>query len=158
MNPVAWNALLALAWLAITGSFTPANFALGMGVGFIALIVAQRIPGVPRYTRRTWDVVLLGLFFVREILLANVRVTRDILFIERTRPALIDVPIRSRRDSEITVLTALIILTPGSTVVDISPDGTRILVHVTNLPPGGVEQARRDILEGFERRVLAAMR
>jgi multicomponent Na+:H+ antiporter subunit E len=158
MNPVVWNIMLALVWVAITGSFTPTNFALGMAIGFVALIVSQRIPGVPRYTRRSWNVVMLALYIGWAILMANVRVTRDVFTVHRTRPALISVPIRSRTDTEITLLAALITLTPGSTAIDITPDGTHILVHTTNLPPGGVEEARREILEGFERRILEVLR
>ena len=158
MNPVVWNILLALAWVAITGSFTPANFALGIAVGFVALIVSQRIPGVPRYSRRSWNVIMLALFTAWEILMANVRVTRDVFTVERTKPALISVPIRSRTDTEITLLAALVTLTPGSTAVDISPDGTHMLIHTTNLPPGGPERFRRDIQEGFERRILEVLR
>ncbi len=158
MNPVAWNAVLALAWMAITGSFTPANLALGFAVGFVALIVSARIPGVPRYTSRGWKVVTLAGYTAWEILLANIRITRDVFTVSRIRPAFIDVPIRSRTDTEIALLAALITLTPGTTAVDISPDGTRMLVHVTNLPEGGADQARRDIIEGFERRILEVLR
>jgi len=158
MNPLVWNILLALAWVAITGSFTPTNFALGVAIGFVALIVSQRIPGVPRYTRRSWSMVLLVLYTARAILMANVRVTRDVLTVHRTRPALISVPIRSRTDTEITLLAALITLTPGSTAIDVTPDGTHMLVHTTNLPPGGVEEARLEVLEGFERRILEVLR
>lgn len=158
MNPVVWNVLLALAWVAITGAFTPANFLLGLAVGFVALMVSQRVPGVPRYTRRTWSVVALAGYTAWEILLANLRVSRDLFMVERIRPAMISVPIRSRTDTEITLLAALITLTPGSTAIDITPDGSHMLVHVTNLPPGGPDEARRDIIEGFERRILEIMR
>ncbi|MDA1010202.1 MAG: Na+/H+ antiporter subunit E [Chloroflexi bacterium] len=156
MNPLVWNILLALAWIAITGSFTAVNFALGLVIGFIALIVSQRIPGVPRYTRRSWHALSLALFVAWEILLANVRVTRDLFNVKRTRPALISVPIRARTDTEVTLLAALVTLTPGSTAI--SPDGTHMFVHVTNLPDGGVEEARRSIQDGFERRILEVLR
>ncbi|MEX2446500.1 MAG: Na+/H+ antiporter subunit E [Dehalococcoidia bacterium] len=158
MNAIASNILLALAWMAITGAFTASNFFLGLAVGFVALLVSERIPGVPGYTRRSWNVVFLAAFTAWEILLANLRVSRDIVRVERIRPALIAVPIRSRTDTEITLLAALITLTPGSTAIDISPDGDSMLVHVMNLPEGGPEEARRDIIEGFERRILEALR
>lgn len=158
MNPVAWNILLALAWLAITASFTPANFLLGIAIGFIALIVSQRIPGVPRYTSRTWAVVTLAGYTVWEVLLANLRVSRDVILVNRMRPGLISVPIRSRTDTEIALLAAFITLTPGTTAIDISPGGTHMLVHVTNLPDGGPEEARRAITDGFERRILEVLR
>lgn len=158
MNPVAWNALLALAWLAITGSFTIANFLVGFAVGFVALIVTQRVPGVPTYTVRTWKVITLAAYVAWEVILANLRVSRDILTVTRMSPALISVPIRSRTDTEVSLLAALITLTPGTTAIDVSPDGRHMLVHFTNLPDGGAEEARRDIVDGFERRILEVLR
>ncbi|MDA1010241.1 MAG: Na+/H+ antiporter subunit E [Chloroflexi bacterium] len=158
MNPLVWNILLALAWIAITGSFTALNFALGLAIGFVAIIVSQRIPGVPRYTRRSWHVLALAFYIGWEIVLSNIRVTRDLFAVARTRPALISVPIQARTDAEVTLLAALVTLTPGSTAIDLSPDGTHMFVHVTNLPDGGVEEARRVIQEGFERRILEVLR
>ncbi|MGE3960861.1 MAG: Na+/H+ antiporter subunit E [Dehalococcoidia bacterium] len=158
MNAFAWNALLALAWMAITGSFTAPNFVLGLAVGFVALIVTQRVPGVPRYSGRSWKIVKLAAFVAWEVLLANYRVSRDVLTVTRMRPALISVPIRSRTDTEVTLLAALVTLTPGTTAIDVSPDGRHMLVHVTNLPDGGPEQARLDVIEGFERRILEVLR
>lgn len=158
MNPVAWNVLLALAWLAITGSFSPANFLLGLAIGLVALVVSQRIPGVPRYTNRTWKVFALAGFTAWEVVLANFRVSRDVITVSRLRPALVAVPIRSRTDTEIALLAALITLTPGTTAIDVSPDGRHMLVHMTTLPDGGPEEARLDIIDGFERRILEILR
>jgi multicomponent Na+:H+ antiporter subunit E len=158
MNPIAWNVMLALAWVAITGSFTAVNFGLGMAIGFVALMVSQRIPGVPRYTRRSWKVLTLSAFTAKEIVMANVRVTRDLFGVKRTRPAIVRVPIRATTDAEVTLLAALVTLTPGSTAIDVAPDGTSMLVHVTNLPAGGVEEAIRSVQDGFERRILEVLR
>lgn len=158
MNAVAWNVLLAVAWMAITASFTAPNFVLGMAVGFVSLIVSQRIPGVPHYTGRALKVAALVAYTAREIVLANFRVSRDLLTAAQLRPALLDIPIRSRTDTEISLLAAFVTLTPGTTAVDISPDGQHMLVHFTNLPPGGIDEAHEAILDGWERRILEVLR
>ncbi len=158
MSALLWNLVLGLAWTAITGSFTAPNFLLGVGVGFVALMITQRVPGFPRYSRRSWNVVALVLYALLEIFRANLRVSRDILAGERMQPALVSVPIRSRTDTEVTLLAALVTLTPGTTAIDLSPDGEHMLVHFTNLPDGGVEEARDSVLSGFERRILQVLR
>lgn len=158
MSALLWNLALGLAWTAITGSFTVANFGLGVAVGFVALMLTQRVPGFPRYSRRWWHVLTLALYTLREIVMANLRVSRDILAGERMRPALLSVPIESKTDTEITLLAAFVTLTPGTTVIDISPDSQHLLVHFTNVPEDGLEEARASVLNGFERRILQVLR
>jgi len=154
MSAFMWNVLLALAWTAMTGSMTPGNFALGAVIGFTALMFTRHVPGLPHYSQRGWAIITLGVWTLWEILLANLRVTRDLLRPHNIHPALIRFDTRVVGDFQMTMLAALITLTPGSTVVDVSEDDRQFLVHFTNLPPGGVEEARDSIRNGFERRVM----
>jgi len=158
VNALLSNLLLALAWTGITATFTPANFTLGFVIGFAAMWVTQRVPGLPRYPRRTWSILSLAIYALLEVFRANIRIAREIIIADQIRPAILSVPIRVRTDSEVTVLAWLVALTPGTTPVDISPDGEHMLIHFTNLPVGGSEAARLSIIEGFEQRVLRAMR
>lgn len=157
MIVVLWNMALALAWTAITGSFTLGNFMLGFAIGVAALLVTQHVPGVPHYTKRPLYLLALGAYTAIEVTLANLRVAREIVTGD-IHPALLSVETDAESDLEITLLAALVTLTPGTTVVDLSPDGKRILVHFTNLPPGGPDAARRSVKEGFERRILRVTR
>lgn len=150
--------MLALAWVAITGSFTVPAFVLGLVVGWLSLFACSAVPGIPRYNRSAVHVLVLVAFTAWAVVLANVRLSRDLLLSRRLHSAIVSVPIRARTDAEVMLLAALITLTPGTTAVDVSADGTQMLVHVTNLPAGGPEQVRRDVREGFERRLLLALR
>lgn len=158
MNVIIWTLLLAIAWTAITTNLTIGNFALGMALGFLALMFARHVPGPRHYLRLAYAVLALLAYTLWEIMLANLRVTRDILRPHNVRPALLSFETRARGDIELTLLTALITITPGTTVVDISEDATHLFVHFTNLPPGGPDQARREIRAGFERRLLEVLR
>lgn len=156
-NAAVANLLLALVWTAITGSFTLLNFAAGVIAGFIALTIVNNVPGLPGYSRKTWALLSLGGFFVLDVLRANWRVTRDIISGASLQPAILAIPTDARTDLEVTLLVTLVTVTPGTTVLEVARDGT-LLVHFTNLPPGGAEGARREIREGIERRVLEAVR
>ena len=52
--------------------------------------------------------------------------------------------------------TNLVSLTPGSLSLDLSPDRSTLLVHVMFLDDA--ERCRREIKDGFERRVLELLR
>lgn len=156
-NAAIANLLLALLWTAITGSFTPLNFAAGLLAGFIALSLVRSVPGIPGYSRKTWTIAALAVFFLMDVWRANLRVSRDLVRGTRLQPAIIVVRTGARTDLERVLLTALITVTPGSTVIEVGRDG-QMAVHLTNLPREGVEAARAEIEDGIVRRVLEAVR
>lgn len=96
------------------------------------------------------------LYFLWELLLANLRMARDVIRpIDKLRPAIVAVPLDVTSDWEITLLSNLITLTPGTLGLDVSSDKKVLYVHVMDLED--VEQLRRDIKEGFERRIRRLM-
>ena len=110
-----------------------------------------------RALSRLWRGLGLALFFVRELILANLRVAYDVVTPRhRMRPGIIAVPLDARTDVEITVLSNLITLTPGSLSIDVSADRRFLYVHMMYIDDA--EAARRQIKEGFERRVLRVLR
>lgn len=78
MSALLWNILLALIWVAMNGQFTPGNFAVGLGLGLLILIFTRRAVGSPHYIRKVGQVLNLALFFVWELILANLRVAYDV--------------------------------------------------------------------------------
>ena len=103
-------------------------------------------------TSRTRYAIELAVFFVWELLLANVRVAADVLR-PRTgiRPAVVAIPLDVTSDGEILLLSMLINITPGSVTIDLSEDRQTLYVHVMHMM--NAETTRREIKEGFERRV-----
>ena len=145
--------LLALVWAALQGDITLANLLVGYGVGYVILALLAR-GGVMRstLTARTRYAIELAGFFVWELLLANVRVAADVLR-PRTgiRPAVVAIPLDVTSDGEILLLSMLINITPGSVTIDLSEDRQTLYVHVMHMT--NAETTRREIKEGFERRV-----
>jgi multicomponent Na+:H+ antiporter subunit E len=152
-----WNILLALAWVAMTADFTPTNLALGFVLGYLILSFAQRILGPSNYFLKVRQVIGFIAFFLRELVLANLRVAYDVITPGyHMRPAIVVVPLDVKTDLEITLLANLITVTPGSFSLDVSDDRSVLYVHAMYVDDPAT--FRREIKEGFERRVLELLR
>ncbi len=145
--------LLALAWAALRGEISLLNLMTGWLIGYIILALLAK-GGVMPSTLATRTVRAIGLaaFFVRELLLANLRVALDVLRPgHRIEPAVVAIPLDVTSDGEILLLSMLINITPGSVTIDLSDDRRTLYVHVMHMK--SADQSRREIKDGFERRV-----
>ena len=97
---------------------------------------------------------LIG-FFIRETVMSNFRVAYDVLtpgFF--TKPAIIAVPIDITTDAEIIALASAITLTPGTLALDISADKKTMYVHEMYVPNMDPDAVRKNIKNGFEKKIL----
>ena len=151
------NIALALSWGALTGNFNPANLLTGFFLGYGALFIIRRALSPSDYFVKVWQVICFMLFFLKELLSANLRVAYDVLTPGfHMQPRVIGVPLEAQTDAEIMALTYFINLTPGSVVLDISTDRSTMFVHVMYAPDA--DAMRREIKERGERRILRLMR
>jgi multicomponent Na+:H+ antiporter subunit E len=157
VRTLLWNLLLALTWVAATGEFSFQNLLVGFMLGFLALFISRRVVGSPGYFNKVGKVISLLGFFLWELLLANLRVAYDVLTPRHhLRPGVIAVPLDAERDHEITMLSNLLTLTPGTLSLDVSADRKVLYVHAMYIDDP--EEVRRKIKEGFERRILEVLR
>lgn len=153
------NLLLALAWAALQAEFTLANLLVGHALGYLILLSLVKGGVFPesRYIGKVSQGVGLGLFFLWELIYANLRLARDVGTPRFSmRPGIVAVPLDASGDAEILLLAALINLTPGSVALDVSPDRKTLYVHVMYMTDA--DSARAEIKNGFERRILQLMR
>jgi multicomponent Na+:H+ antiporter subunit E len=145
--------LLALAWSALQGEISLGNLLVGYGLGYAVLALLARGGVMPStLASRTVHAVGLAAFFAWELLLANVRVALDVIRPRaQIRPAVVAIPLDVTRDVEILLLSMLINITPGSVTIDLSDDRRTLYVHVMHMTTP--ENSRREIKQGFERRV-----
>ena len=159
MNGLLWNILLALVWVGMSGDFSLSTFVLGFALGFVVLFFARRVIGAPQYAFKIVKALELFVFLLWELLLANLRVAYDVLTPGyQMRPGVIALPLDARTDAEITLLANLITLTPGTLSLDVSSDRRVLYIHVMYIDRGDLEEVRRKIKSGFERRVLEVLR
>ncbi len=157
MSFFGWNLMLAVVWAAALGELSLGHLGAGFVVGFLILAVGGSRIGSGQYVRRCLRVIEFAGFFLSQLLLSSLRVAGDVLTpAHRARPGIVAVPLEARTDGEITLLANLVSLTPGSLSLDVSDDRRTLFVHVMFLDD--VEACRREIKEGFERRVLELLR
>lgn len=156
MNGFLWNVLLAVIWVAISGKIDPGNLLLGFALGFLVMFVAGRVIGSANYAPRLLQAFELVAFFLWDLLLSNFAVAMDVLRPRpHLRPGVLAVPLDARTDAEITLLAALVALTPGSLSLDVSADRQTLYVHLMHLDDP--EAATHKIKNGYERRIMAVM-
>jgi multicomponent Na+:H+ antiporter subunit E len=157
VNYFIWNIVLALTWAGVNGDFTINTVAVGFLLGYLVLLISERIPAHPKYFKRVRLVILFSLFYLRELIVANVRVAYSVIVPRNLlKPGVIAVPLDAKSDSEITLLSVLVTLTPGTLSIDVSADRRFLYVHTLFIDD--LEEARRSIKTGIERRLLEVMR
>ena len=151
------NLLLMLAWGAMTGSFSELNLAFGFVLGLGAIWLIREQMGTTGYFGRIGRILSLLLLFLKELAMSAIRVAMLVLRPKLgTRPGIFAFPLTVDRDFEIALLANLITLTPGTLSVDVSEDRKYLYVHCIDC--ADLDAAKRDIAEGFEKKILEASR
>lgn len=151
------NVLLAFAWCAVVGSFTFINLMFGFAVSSAALWLTREQHQTNKYFHRVWLVFGLIMLFLKELLLSVLRVAWLVVQPRQNyRPSFISFPLTVDRPYEITLLANLITLTPGTLSVDVSDDQKTLYIHCIDV--GDPEALRKDIANGFERKIMEALR
>ena len=89
----------------------------------------------------------------KELIKANIDVVKVVLSPKQNhQPGIVAVETKLKTDFEISILAAIITLTPGTISMDFSPDGKTIYVHAIDVPD---KQAMiKDIQDSFEKAIM----
>ncbi|MCF1472918.1 MULTISPECIES: Na+/H+ antiporter subunit E [Rhizobium/Agrobacterium group] len=155
MRLLILNLLMAIIWVAVTGSASLHNLLFGFVLSLAVVgLLREQIGGVS-YLTRVWRILSLLLLFLSELAKSAWKVTIMVLSPGLDiKPGIFAFPLSVERDFEITLLANLITLTPGTLSVDVSEDRKILYVHA--LDCSDPDAARRDIAEGFERKIREA--
>ncbi|WP_153769824.1 Na+/H+ antiporter subunit E [Labrenzia sp. CE80] len=151
------NILMALAWGAVSGSFTVVNLMFGFVLSTGALYLIREQVGTGSYFNRAGKAIGLALLFIYELALSAWRVALIVMRPNMNlQPGIIAYPLTVDQDFEITMLANLITLTPGTLSVDVSEDRKTLYVHCIDVPDP--QATIDDIKNGFERKILEVFR
>ncbi|MBX3045061.1 MAG: Na+/H+ antiporter subunit E [Candidatus Kapabacteria bacterium] len=157
MNIFLLNMILALSWALLTGNLDFINFVQGFVIGYIILYVLRSAIGANKYFRRIPKIISFVLFFLKELIKANLIVAFDILTPkDHMRPGIIELELDAETDAEITILANMITMTPGTLSIDLSEDKTKLYIHAMYIED--IELTKKDLKENFERPLLEVMR
>jgi multicomponent Na+:H+ antiporter subunit E len=157
MNPFLINLLLAISWMLLVGEVSAATFSAGLLIGYALLWLSRSAWKESRYFRKLPKVLGFFLYFLKELVIANLKVAFDIVTPKNyMKPGIIAVPLDVKSDIEITLFANLVTLTPGTLSLDVSEDRSTLYVHALYVEDAG--QFRSTLKEGLEKRLLEVMR
>ncbi|MFD2600350.1 Na+/H+ antiporter subunit E [Sphingobacterium corticis] len=151
------NLLLSFIWVALTGSLSYSSFIFGALLGFFVLWVMSRNEQDQRYFHRVPKIISFLLYFIWEMIKANVQVAYDVMTPKYFfRPGVVRFPLSAETDLEINVLSTFISLTPGTLILDVSEDKKALYIHVMYL--NDPETFVNGLKMGVERRLMEVLR
>lgn len=136
------------------GPFEPLNFAIGFVLAYVALALAWgKNRNKHPYFRKVWLSIGFTIYFIRELILANVRVAYYTLApLKGLRPGILAIPLDGGMgDTGLTFLANTVSLTPGTLTLDFSSDRSTMFVHFMHIDDA--EAMKMEIKNGFERRI-----
>lgn len=147
------NVVLAFLWMFIKVSYDPISFIKGYIFGLLIIFVLRRSFGSRFYLFRLWSFIKLIFIFIKELILSNIAIVKVVLKPKLDmRPAIFAMDTELTRDWQITLLSSLITLTPGTLVIDVSEDNKTLFIHAMNI--GEVEDEINSIKNSFEKAIL----
>lgn len=147
------NLLFAVAWMFVQKEYTMMNFFSGYIFGIISLFILRPLLRTDFYLYRVWAIIKLIWLFIIELIKANIDVVKIVMRPKlNNEPGIVAVKTRLETDFEVTLLAALISLTPGTVSMDFSEDSKTIYIHAIDVPDE--EEMIEDIHNTFERAIL----
>jgi multicomponent Na+:H+ antiporter subunit E len=151
------NVFLAWVWMFLKVSYDSVTFFVGYFFGLAIIFSFRRFFQSRFYIYRFIAVIRLFFIFIKELLLSNIAVLKVILKPKLDiRPGIFALETELTNDWEITVLANLITLTPGTLVVDVSPDNKILYIHAMDI--GDAEEAINSIKNTFEKAIMEVSR
>ncbi|SER73060.1 multicomponent Na+:H+ antiporter subunit E [Gracilibacillus ureilyticus] len=151
------NLIIALMWMFLSESYHFPSFLTGFIIGALLLFLLRRFIPDAFYLYRVWKVLKLVFLFMKELLLSNIEIVKWVYRRGRDyNPGIFAMPTELRSNWEITMLTSLISLTPGTLSVAISDDNEVIYIHAMDIDDK--EEAIHAIKDSFEKAIMEVTR
>lgn len=151
------NFFLAFLWMFLSGSFTTSAFLIGYLLGLLIMFAMRRTFKTRFYLGPVIALAALLLRFLYELIVANFQVLSIILKPRLDiKPGIFAYETELTHGWQVTLLSLLITLTPGTLVVDISDDNKTLYIHALHMPEAS--EAIASIRDSFEKAILEVSR
>jgi multicomponent Na+:H+ antiporter subunit E len=147
------NVFLGFMWMLLTVSFEPVAFLKGYLFGLLIIFAFRRFFHSRFYLLKVIAVINLIYIFIRELILSNIAVVKTVLKPKLDmKPGIFAFPTVLEKGWEITTLANLITLTPGTLVIDLSPDNKILYVHAMDITDA--KESIDSIKNTFEKAIM----
>jgi multicomponent Na+:H+ antiporter subunit E len=153
------NIFIAVLWMLLKDEneahFT--TFFTGFLIGVLILYLMHRFFGMQFYLKRIFAVGKLISIFVWELIISSLLVLRQICSPKlNITPGIFTYKTALQGEGEITTLALLLTLTPGSVVMEVSPDGKLFYIHAMDIEKSKISVLRS--IESFEKVIMEVTR
>ncbi|MFC5603570.1 Na+/H+ antiporter subunit E [Sporosarcina koreensis] len=151
------NFFIAVIWMFLNSSLTATTFIIGYLIGLILILITRRFFKTRLYIWRLWAAIKLTLLFFKELTLSNISVLMLVIRPKlQLQPMIFALPTELEHDWEITLLSSLITLTPGTIVLHVSDDQRILYIHAIDVDD--VDEAIDSIKNSFEKAIMEVSR
>ncbi|MBO2944295.1 Na+/H+ antiporter subunit E [Paenibacillus sp. F411] len=156
-HQILLNIIIAVVWMFLYSDLSAARFILGYIIGAILIGMLNRFWTQDFYLKKLWSLFKLLLLFLSELLKSSFAVIAQVLRPRLDiRPGIFAYDTELKSDWEVTVLSLLICLTPGTLTMEVSPDKKTLYIHAMDIDD--VDQVSSQIRNTFEKAIMEVTR
>lgn len=159
ISQILLNMFIAFVWMMFQDEqvFSLTTFVYGYLVGIAIVFLMHRFFGERFYLSRIWAFFKLVLIFTSELIKSSFTVLGQILSPKITvKPGIFRYETQLRGDWEITTISMLLTLTPGSVVMEVTPERDAVYVHAIDVKE--TKEMLIGSLDRFEKAIMEVTR
>lgn len=150
------NIFIAFLWTLFTDKWSSLTFLVGYLIGLGVVFIMRRFFPTPFYLNKVLAIMKFVYVLIREMISSGIFIMRQVVSPRVTFiPGIFSVKTKLKGNVEITILSLLITLTPGSVVMEISEDDV-LYIHAMD-----ISDAKSMILKSirsFEKAIMEVTR
>ena len=146
------NISVAFLWMFFQDEWSFLQFLGGYLVGILILFFMRRFFQKPLYLLFAYAVAKLLFIFLKELISSSYLVITQVLRPKiNITPGIFRIDTDLEGDLEVSLLSMLICLTPGSVVMEVTPDAKTLYIHAMDIPDSKTSVLKSQII--FERAI-----
>ncbi|HHU6750358.1 TPA: Na+/H+ antiporter subunit E [Staphylococcus pseudintermedius] len=149
MRQIALNVMIAFLWVLFQDedAFRLTTFVTGYIIGILVIYIVHKFFDQEFYPKKVWVSIKFLAVYLYQLLTATISITNYVLFkTNQMDPGLVTYETQLDKDWEITFLTILIIITPGSTVIRVNREPSIFLIHAIDT----TEKEKKNLLQSIK--------
>ncbi len=129
------NLFIGVLWMFLQDNWELLTFFSGYLFGLLVLFILRKYFPTKFYPITLFAVMQLAVLFLYELFISSITVIRQVIRPKiNVTPGIFTLETELEGDLEVILLALLLTLTPGSVVVEVSPDNKKFYIHAMDIP------------------------
>ncbi|EPD53376.1 hypothetical protein HMPREF1208_00110 [Staphylococcus sp. HGB0015] len=150
MRQIALNMMIAILWVLFQDedAFRFPTFVIGYLIGIVIIYLLHKFFNQEFYPKKIWVSIKFLFTYLYQLLTATFSIINYVLFkANKMDPGIVTYETQLDTDWEITFLTILVIITPGSTVIRVNREPNIFLIHAIDT----TEKEKKNLLKSIKK-------